>query len=413
MAIREISALEFDEVNCVHLSIVPASGDIYVIAYNGPDGGGFVKTVAIRPNGSMSGVIDSLEFETSLAWTVDIIYVRKNIYLIGFQGPDNDGWLKTIRIEDTGAIGATFIDSKEIDTDYGRYFSMLHKGKGVCALAYQRTANRGTLKTIYVGEKGEISSAIDSLDFDVTLGAFPHLIPIASNVYAIAYTGPDSDGWLKTVTIDEDGIIGGAVIDSLEFDDTYCHSPRITYVSGIIYAIAYQGTAIGGGGFIKTVDIADNGTIGSVKSSLEFDTLRGSSPSIVRGTNNIFFIVYSGPSDDGFAKTVKILEKGIISNVIDTLEFDLINCVNPEIVCISNEPREVYAVAYSGSDSDGFLKTIGIPVYCLDIKGLSIPYEDLDRTKELHAILVNLSPTSKDAGAAGEVVIEVGYDLAA
>lgn len=50
--------------------------------------------------------------------------------------------------------------------------------------------------------------------------------------------------------------------------------------------------------------------------------------------------------------------------------------------------------------------------YCLNLKGLAIPYEDLDKTKELHIALKNLSPTSKSARADGEVVVEVGYELA-
>jgi len=51
--------------------------------------------------------------------------------------------------------------------------------------------------------------------------------------------------------------------------------------------------------------------------------------------------------------------------------------------------------------------------YRLNIRNINLPYEDLDKTKELHVILKNLSPTSKSAGAGGEVVIEVGYEPAA
>ena len=43
--------------------------------------------------------------------------------------------------------------------------------------------------------------------------------------------------------------------------------------------------------------------------------------------------------------------------------------------------------------------------------GLNIPYRDDDLTKELHVSLLNLSSTAKDAGAGGEVIIEVDYEL--
>jgi len=51
--------------------------------------------------------------------------------------------------------------------------------------------------------------------------------------------------------------------------------------------------------------------------------------------------------------------------------------------------------------------------YRLNIKNINLPYEDKDKTKELHMLLKNLSPTSKEAGADGEVVIEVKYEPAA
>ena len=54
-----------------------------------------------------------------------------------------------------------------------------------------------------------------------------------------------------------------------------------------------------------------------------------------------------------------------------------------------------------------------VQFYQLTIKGLHIPYEDLDGTKELHVVLKNLSPTSKLSGVDGEVVVRIGHKLAA
>lgn len=52
----------------------------------------------------------------------------------------------------------------------------------------------------------------------------------------------------------------------------------------------------------------------------------------------------------------------------------------------------------------GFTQITG--QYRLDIEGLDIDYIDEDGTKELHVVLKNLSPTSKNAGATGEVKLE-------
>ncbi len=49
---------------------------------------------------------------------------------------------------------------------------------------------------------GQITDAvIDTLEFDTNTGAAPDIVPVSGDVYAIAYQGQGSDGFLKTVEI--------------------------------------------------------------------------------------------------------------------------------------------------------------------------------------------------------------------
>ncbi|RLI11887.1 hypothetical protein DRO35_04265, partial [Candidatus Bathyarchaeota archaeon] len=61
------------------------------------------------------------------------------------------------------------------------------------------------------------------------------------DIYGIAYSGDDDDGFLKTIEIATNGIITNTIIDSLEFDTVKGKTPRIIHVSNDIYAIAYSG----------------------------------------------------------------------------------------------------------------------------------------------------------------------------
>ena len=77
---------------------------------------------------------------------------------------------------------------------------------------------------------------------------------------------------------------------------------------------------------------------------------------------------------------------------------------------------QIYTSADGGSTwasvptADALFKTQGdFWPYVVEIRGLDLPYEDLDGTKELHVMLVNLSPTSKLAGSSGAVVLEAAY----
>ena len=68
-------------------------------------------------------------------------------------------------------------------------------------------------------------------------------------------------------------------------------------------------------------------------------------------------------------------------------------------------------------DEDRFIASVefNLPIYGfqqitdqwrLDIENLNIDYVDVDGTKEIHTVLRNLSPTTKNAGAAGEVKVD-------
>ena len=208
------------------------------------------------------------------------------------------------------------------------------------------------------GSTGEITDAvIDTLEFDTVKGKTPGIINISGDVYAIAYAGDGDDGFLKTVEIATDGTIADSVIDTLEFDNDKGKTPGIIHISGNIYAIAYTGD--GDDGFLKTVEIATDGQItNTVIDTLEFDTDKGKTPRIVHISGNIYAIAYTGDGDDGFLKTVEIATDGQITNTaIDTLGFDTDKGKTPDIVHVAGN---VYAIAYAGDGDDGLLKTVEI-----------------------------------------------------
>lgn len=85
-------------------------------------------------------------------------------------------------------------------------------------------------------------SVLDTLVFDATKGLAPKTAHISGDIYAIAYAGPNLDGRLASVGIDDAANIG-SVIDSLEFDATMGAHVDMLHVSGDAYAIACQGVS--------------------------------------------------------------------------------------------------------------------------------------------------------------------------
>ncbi len=317
------------------------------------------NTTGDGPGGDISeGIIDTLEFDTSTGNEPSLINVSGDVYAIAYRGPGSDGFLKTVSVDADGHIDNPAIDTLEFDGSNGYEPCLTHVTGTVYAIAYRGPGSDGFLKTVSIAADGHIgNSAIDTLEFDGSEGYEPSIVNVSGNIYAIAYRGHDNDGFLKTVSIAADGHIGNSAIDTLEYDAYNGHEPSIVKVADSIYAIAYRGA--GNDGFLKTVYIDAGGHIGnSVIDTLEFDGSNGYEPCLINAAGDNYAIAYRGAGNDGFLKTVSINSDGHIGNsVIDTLEFDTSSGYEPNIINVSGD---LFAIAYRGPDDDGFLKTISI-----------------------------------------------------
>jgi len=260
---------------------------------------------------------------TLRSWVSGSTSIKHAISYSRYTGSAYIGSITTVDVATTGQITDTVIDTLEFDTDNGQYPNIIHISGDVYAIAYTSESSTGFLKTVEVASDGQITdTVIDTLEFDRFAGLHPNIIHISGHVYAIAYTGKGDDGFLKTVEIATNGQITDAIIDTLEFDTVIATTPNIIPVAGDVYAIAYWGDD--GDGFLKTVEIATNGQItDTVIDILEFDTTMGLYPNIIHVSGDVYAIAYTGTFEYGYLKTVEIATNGQITDtVIDTLEFD-------------------------------------------------------------------------------------------
>jgi len=354
-----IDTLEFDTSSGYSPNIINIKLDVYAIAYEGINNNGFIKTVEIEDDGQITdSIIDTLEFGVSRCYYPNIIHINGDVYAIVYRGWDDDGFLATVEMANNGSISDRIINILEFDRFYCYYPHIVHVNGDIYAITYTGYGSDGFLKTIEITNTGAITdSVIDTLEFDTSYGYEPRIIHVNGDIYAIAYTGLGTDGFIKTVEITNTGAITNSVIDSLEFDTSYARYSDIVHVNGTVFAVAYMGPY--SDGFIKTVEITNTGAItNSVIDSLEFDTSYAGYSDIVHVNGTVFAVAYMGPYNDGFIKTVEIANTGAITNsVIDSLEFDTSYCYWPDIICIADA---VYAIAYTGPGYDGFLKTLRI-----------------------------------------------------
>ena len=354
-----IDMLEFDSNTGIEPEIIKITDEIFAIAYSGAGNDGWLKTLRIADDGSIVDTqIDAFSFDTKFGNFPQIIPVSGDIFAITYQGDKKDGWLKTVQIGGDGQIGNAVIDALKFDKKEAIASAIVNVSGSYFAIAYEGDKHDGWLKTVEIAADGQITNQlVDTLEFDKKDGKNPDLIHISGEVFAVAYTGPGGDGWLKTLRINAAGQITHPQIAVLEFEMASCQQPVIVPVTGDVYAITYQGP--GDGGWLNTVAISPDGQITGVPlDSFNFEPINGQTPDIINISGNYFAIAYSGPGTDGWSSTIEILDNGqIVVPVIESLEFDSDTAVSPSMTLVSGS---TYAVGYTGPDGDGWLKTIGI-----------------------------------------------------
>lgn len=350
-----VDTLQFDTGFNFTLDFIHISGDVYAVVYAGPDNDGWLKTVTIDSDGNIGDTItDFLEFDTDYCYSPTIIHISGNVYAIAYCGPGYDGWLKTVTIEANGNIGS-IIDDFEFDGLRGSTPCIYYITGTTYAIAYSGDNNHGWLKILTITTGGLIGAVLASKDFDSVYCREPNIIHVSGNYYAIAYRGPDSDGFLITVLITGAGI--GSIIDTWEFDETYGWGPRLIHIAGEVFAFTYTGADFDG--WLRTVTITSAGFISEI-ASLEFAPDSGWHTDIIHVSGNLYAIVYDDQDDNGWLITITIEADGSIGDIVDSFEFDTIVAWYPRLLKIS-DGGTIYAVAYhrQGSIQPGYIKTLG------------------------------------------------------
>lgn len=367
MAYGDISAilgtLEFEDAANMDRSPVYMQGDVVAIAYRNPSNVGQITTISVGATGNFGGILDTAQFDTFGAWP-HAIRISDTVIAIWYAGPDVDGWLRTMTINTDGTIGAT-IDTLEFETvSIANDLYPLHLGGNYYAVTYQGPDDDGWIKTMSIDSSGNISAVIDSYEFESTYGVPRAFINISGTVRAITYRDADLDGWLLTLDINADGTIPAApdpVLDSWEFEPTQAIAPTIFHITGTEYLLSYIDTDTDG--WIKTVTIADDGTITkSFNVTLEYETAETSGlfSLLSLGANDdgdiVIAFAYSNPTSTGNIRTYKIAPDGTAITAIDTLSTAGAG-TQPVLL---NRDGDYYILVYGDVDADGMAITFTI-----------------------------------------------------
>jgi len=208
---------------------------------------------------------------------------------------------------------------------------------------------------------GDIAkSKLDNLVLDTT-GLSSIVLNVDGDIWAVAYVGPDNDGWIKTFSCTEEGVLGDAVIASLEFESTHCSQYHLDFkkISGTTYAVVYRDVSgsYGGVGELRTLTINNDGTIDGLIANWQFSTGAGFPQLLQRsGTTWIIFFndTYVG---QGVVGTTTINNDGTLGAAWIDRTFCGTTCRNNRIAVANGD---YYICAYNNTLAQGQISTITI-----------------------------------------------------
>ena len=114
--ITEVASQEHDTDNGTYSSIVQVDSDTYVLAYSGPDLDGYIKTFTVSSDGTTITVVDELEHDTDNGQQNSIVQVDSDTYVLAYEGTDSDGYIKTFSAASDGSLPVELTSFEVLDT---------------------------------------------------------------------------------------------------------------------------------------------------------------------------------------------------------------------------------------------------------------------------------------------------------
>ena len=389
--------------------------------------------------GDVGSVLDTVTINGgSRAEEPAMLHVAGNIIAIAFEGADGDGWVKSFTIDPaTQEITATGF-SLEFDTTTAEEIEMLHVADDVYCVIHREAGGFGGLlevKTFTIDQTtGEFSAVLDTATIITSDSKDPHAVRVGTTsgaiAFAVVFEDNNNDGRMRTFTIDEsDGSIT-VNVDLWEFlNNSTIDMPRLFSVSGTTYVGTVGGTStvmftanittagdmtpesfldsssdidfsnetdmlhvsegseimvlVKEGGQIVTLALESDGTIGEAIATETLDT-QVVSPSMAALGKGLFAVAYQGPGSDGWLKTFSVTASGAIT-MLGSREFNTSSCFKPRVILMPETSTLVVASHISGLT--GQIKTMQVVLgqfWNLWIDDLNLRYFDETEEEEKH-----------------------------
>ena len=365
--ITQLGVLEHDTTRGLYSSVIRIDDTHCIVAYQGTDGDGYIKTLSINRTTGAFTEIDVLEHDTTEATYNKLVQISATLYALTYRNISAFGVIATFSI-DANADNITAIDLLDYNASDNTWMDMVLVDSTHLIHVTSGSGLDGFIRTFSIDANADNITEVDVLEHDTTFGQVNAIIKIDATHYALAYQGPTGHGYIKTFSIDAsaDNI---AQIALLKFLAATTSDIDIEYNGTSHLIVAYADAT--SDGFIKTFSFDGSYETLTNVDTLEHDTADGKYNSLVKLSATHYALSYSGTDTHGIIKTFSI-----DANADNLTELDALEHSNSaqSIWNSSYYDDGIVVLAYSGADDDGFLKSFSIEgSYTPPVTGVSLP----------------------------------------
>lgn len=203
---------------------------------------------------------------------------------------------------------------------------------------------------------GDISSVVDTLVFATGGGVTPNIVHVSGKIYAIACKVSDGDGWIYTVSIEDNGQIQDTIVHSAEFEAEQANGIFFMHITGNVFAIltriSYSELRL------RTVSISNDGLTISMIGTANIGALNSDNFTMCKVAAGVYAIVSSFTgADAGTVKTRAIADDGTIGSELGKAVC-LVTGVDFPVIAKVGDTK--YAVLHRKNDGTKEVRTITI-----------------------------------------------------
>ena len=207
--ITEVASLEHDTDTGKYNSLIQVDSDTYALAYSGSGDDGYITTFTISSDGATITEVASQEHDTDNGTWNSLVQVDSDTYALTYAGTDNDGYITTFNISADGSTN-TEVASFEHDAGNGEGNSIVQLDADTYVLGYEGPGSDGYIKTFTIQSDGSMGSTVISGNAGFRMMSSPLAGQIYSDLldelWTQGMTGADvTDGTANVWTLSTSG----------------------------------------------------------------------------------------------------------------------------------------------------------------------------------------------------------------